>query len=509
MSSDGRFWVSPEAQNTLTESTPTPNSPILTDTWTPVDASISFTSSSKLSRGGFGHLADFFCRPIKGNAVEGSVLLKTITFKQPATVTTTTSRTQTGTASIRVTSTKTQTGVARINLVTAKTQTGIADILRTTPQTQSGVSRIQLVTSRPQSGVSRIQLLTSRTISGTADIQGTTTRTQTGTADIQNRTIRTQTGAADIQVTTPQNQSGVAHLVYQNSQIQTGVATILGTTHRTQAGIANIHPATSDVTQTGKAFIHPASSLRIQYGVANINPATANKTITGVANIIALGDVRQYQTGIANIQAETSSPTSPGGLISSLSGSCVVLTWTAATDAIAVTSYLIYRAVTGFSFTFLASVSGSVLTFTDCSVSSGSYDFYVVAQNGGGITGPASGTVTQVVTITSTQAQSGVANINGAQVRNQTGVSNIVSATPSLGVRVTQLPVIVNRHLVGASDGSGNSVNVSQVAAIAAIKPDHTEVRVPQICLIVRVPYVPRVCWGYSSDNYGLGGAPL
>jgi hypothetical protein len=224
-----------------------------------------------------------------------------------------------------------------------------------------------------------------------------------------------------------------------------------------------------------------------------------SQTQTGLANIIAFGDVRRTISGKANIQPETTSPTAPGSLAVSQSGGCNVLTWTAATDLIAVTGYIIERC-SGSScigFSVIATVGAGVLTYTDCAVGSGIYRYQVRAQNGGGIIGPPSTPVTVTVTVTSSQVISGVANINGAAVRTITGVANIVPNTPSLGVNETQLALVVDTQ-------PNPPVNVTAVTLVADRRVTQLDVRVTQVALVVRIPYIGRTSHGYSGGTLGL-----
>lgn len=48
------------SSNTIFSETAIVSTRVLTDSWTPVSSSVTFTSSSKASRGGAGHLGDLF-----------------------------------------------------------------------------------------------------------------------------------------------------------------------------------------------------------------------------------------------------------------------------------------------------------------------------------------------------------------------------------------------------------------------------------------------------------------
>ena len=237
-------------KSTLTDSTVTRNSYFKTDTWSPISSGVTYTSGAKTARGGYGHFADLFYRPIQGNVNSGGFLRKTGTIKSTGYTTVTTTQTQTGVARIQVTTTKTLTGVARIGFLSNKTQTGVARITSVTSQPQTGVARITNSTTKTQSGVSRIQISTSQTQTGVANIVSVLSQMQTGVARITAITTKTQTGVSRIQITATQTQSGVANIVVAIVQTQTGVARITVSTAQTQSGVSRITAATIQ-TQSG------------------------------------------------------------------------------------------------------------------------------------------------------------------------------------------------------------------------------------------------------------------
>lgn len=339
-------------------------------------------------------------------------------------------------------------------------------------------------------------------------------------------TVQTITGVARIQQITLKTISGVGH-------IQSGA------TVRTITGVANIfHPATTfraigslqrhglslgalqaqfSFTPTiktiaGKASIHPNQTERVQYGIANIHSPTSVKTINGVARIVPSGTIISTKTisGKANIVPEITAPTAPGSLAVATSGSCNVLTWTAATDAVAVTSYLIYRCSGGgcTSFLFLASVSGTTLSYTDCSVVLGiSYSYEVFAMNSGGITGPSSGIVSNLIPVTSSQNISGVAHIGpaGTSTKTITGVASIQSATPTAGVRLTQNVVLAGRHPAGPGH---NEILNTQTVLLAGRYPSgdlHNKIALTQVVLLVAIPYKPSKAYTKVGDILSKG----
>lgn len=140
--------------------------------------------------------------------------------------TTTTTKTETGTARIQKSATQTETGVARIQKSASQTETGTARIKVTTQKTESGVARVTATATKTETAISRIQKSVTQSETGTARILATVSRTATGTARVEKSATQTETG--------------VANIVRTSVQTMTGVALIVNTTQQSIQGTANI-----------------------------------------------------------------------------------------------------------------------------------------------------------------------------------------------------------------------------------------------------------------------------
>ncbi|MEK7561142.1 MAG: carboxypeptidase regulatory-like domain-containing protein [Patescibacteria group bacterium] len=75
-------------------------------------------------------------------------------------------------------------------------------------------------------------------------------------------------------------------------------------------------------------------------------------------------------------------PSAPTNVSATVSGSTVNLTWTdTSTDE---TEFKVFRRLSGGSYSFLASVGAGVVSYSDTNVSSGTYEYYVVACHASG-----------------------------------------------------------------------------------------------------------------------------
>ncbi|MFU8946725.1 DNRLRE domain-containing protein [Mycetocola zhadangensis] len=103
-----------------------------------------------------------------------------------------------------------------------------------------------------------------------------------------------------------------------------------------------------------------------------------------------------YSGGTAT---DTSAPTTPAGLTSSVSGSSVILGWQAATDDVGVTGYTVHRSTTAaFTPTAATSVGTTATTnYTDNNRPAGTWHYRVTASDAAGNTSGASAPTTAVV----------------------------------------------------------------------------------------------------------------
>jgi hypothetical protein len=457
----------------------------LTETWTPVAASISFTSSSKKSRGGFGHFGDLFGskRVRGGSGLDGDELFRTnsfdteiqtdVVFKNASNASTPISYTAVSTRSL----TDAWTPVASSISFTSSSKTSrggfghVADIfgshlvrggagfdgsllfrgntLKVNPtfnQTQTGVVNIVLIDNPIQTGRVNILNTSAHTRQGVVNILGTSTRTQPGVVNIAKTVTKTQPGIVHVLGTTRKTQAGVVNILNTTKRTQPGKVDILGTTTKTQSGVVLI-VFQRDQTQTG---------------VVNIQPGTD-----------------RTQTGVVNIAADTTPPTPPGSLAASVLGPTVSLTWDPSTDDVAVVTYFVERCSgTGCSsgFTVIDTVPAPFTGYSD-NPGPGDFCYRVRSQDAAG----------------NFSAYSSTTCVTGVEItqRTQTGVVAIQDPTPSLGVHITQLPLMVAKHPTAA-------INVTQATLLVSKHPAN-EVHVSQVVFLVAVPYL-------GSYNYAHGG---
>ncbi|MCZ8522227.1 MULTISPECIES: fibronectin type III domain-containing protein [Paenibacillus] len=161
--------------------------------------------------------------------------------------------------------------------------------------------------------------------------------------------------------------------------------------------------------------------------------------------------------------SDTQAPGAPSGLkVTATTTSSVSLSWTAATDNVAVTGYDVYRGTT-----LAGSVSGSTLSFTNTGLAAGTYSFTVKAKDAAGNVSAASGAVSATVTTgggSDTQAPSVPA---GLQVTGTTSSSVSLSwaaSTDNTGVTGYD----VYRGTTLAASVAGTTATVSGLSASTA-----------------------------------------
>ncbi|MFE9424717.1 discoidin domain-containing protein [Kitasatospora sp. NPDC006697] len=121
------------------------------------------------------------------------------------------------------------------------------------------------------------------------------------------------------------------------------------------------------------------------------NPATTATVTYFVRARDAAGNQSANSNSVTRTGATATAPTAPSNLAYTQPASGQVkLTWSAASDAVGVTGYNVYR---GGSRT--ASVSGSTLTYTDSVADALTVSYYVTATDAAGLESPASNTVTR------------------------------------------------------------------------------------------------------------------
>src|SRR5207244_3634405 len=129
----------------------------------------------------------------------------------------------------------------------------------------------------------------------------------------------------------------------------------------------------------------------------------------------AAGNLSSYSNTGSATTADTQPPTAPVGLTATAAGgSQVNLSWTAATDNLAVTGYLIERCQGAGCSTFgqVAAPAGTATSYGDTGLTSGtSYSYRVRATDAAGNLGPYSNTSTATTTAPDTQPPTAPASL--------------------------------------------------------------------------------------------------
>ncbi len=149
---------------------------------------------------------------------------------------------------------------------------------------------------------------------------------------------------------------------------------------------------------------------------------------------------------------DTQAPTAPSGLTATPGTGTVTLSWTAATDNVAVTKYDVYRSTTsGFTPSPANQIgSNSTTTFTDNTVATGTYYYLVRAEDAAGNLGPASNQASATVAGDTTPPTVSVtAPAAGATV---SGSAVGVTATAADNVAVAGVQFKLDGGNLGAED---------------------------------------------------------
>ena len=214
---------------------------------------------------------------------------------------------------------------------------------------------------------------------------------------------------------------------------------------------------------------------------------------------------------------DRTAPTAPVELKAVSTSQSVALSWKAATDNVAVKSYVVYR--DGLPLT---SMSSSVTSFTDNAlVGNSAHQYYVKAYDTADNAGPASNTVTRTfVDTTAPTAPSGLARtLSGFTVRltwrastDNVGVQSYtiyragvaVGTSTTLAYTDTTPPLgKTSTYTVRARDAAGNVSAVSN-SVTAAVPADTTAPTAPTSLRAVAGTKQIVLTWGASSDNAGV-----
>jgi len=164
---------------------------------------------------------------------------------------------------------------------------------------------------------------------------------------------------------------------------------------------------------------------------------------------------------------DTQPPTAPSGLTAATASSSQInLTWSPASDNLAVTTYLIERCAGSGCTGFAQIGTSSTTSFADLGLSdSATYTYRVRAQDGTGNVGGYSGSTAATTLASGT----GIAYVQGASQTPQTPQSSVVAAYPS-----AQTAGNLNVVVIAWSDSTGQVQSVTDSAGntyTAAIGP--------------------------------------
>jgi len=221
----------------------------------------------------------------------------------------------------------------------------------------------------------------------------------------------------------------------------------------------------------------------VTYGGNTYKALQAHTSLVGwePPNVPALW--QQTQGGTSDTQA----PTAPGNLnASGITSSSITLQWTASTDNVGVTEYVIYQGTAT-----VGSVSGSTLTFTHTGLTPDTtYSYSVKAKDAAGNVSPSSNTIsvkTNAVSGPDTQAPSTPANVTVTGVTSSSVSLSWTASTDNVGVtgydvyQGTNLALSVtgtSATISGLSAGTAYTFKVAAKDAAGNVSPQSTAVSV-------------------------------
>ncbi len=277
-------------------------------------------------------------------------------------------------------------------------------------------------------------------------------------------------------------------------------------------------PATV-VNPAGRAQLIANLSPSTQYGfVVRARDAAGNMSFTAATASVT--------TPVAPLP-DTTAPTAPGSAsASATSSTAITLTWTASTDAVGVTNYLVYR---NGGATAIATLSGDTLTYNDSSLApSTAYSYTVKARDATGNLSNASNTTTATTnaapdTTAPTTPTSPSANVSGSSVTvswtastDAVGVTQYVvrrdgSQVATLNAPTTSWvdsgrPAGTYSYTIAARDAAGNQSAFSP-AATATVPPsaDTTAPTVPgSVTATASGATGVSLGWNASTDAVGV-----
>lgn len=165
-------------------------------------------------------------------------------------------------------------------------------------------------------------------------------------------------------------------------------------------------------------------------------------------------DHPEYVQTIWNPNADTQAPTAASNLaVTGATSNSISLSWTAATDNVAVTSYAIYM-----NGALKTSASGVSATITGLSAST-TYSFYVVAKDAAVNSSPASNTVNGATTMVIPDTQNPTAPSNLIVSGSSSSTVSLSWTASSDNIGVSNYEIYVNAVLKASTSGVSAIVN--------------------------------------------------
>ena len=242
----------------------------------------------------------------------------------------------------------------------------------------------------------------------------------------------------------------------------------------------------------------------------------------------AAGNLSPYSNVATGVIPDAQPPTAPSGLTATVSGSQINLSWTASTDNVGVTGYLVERCQGASCTTFTQIATPTATTYSDTSLVVGSYSYRVRAMDAAGNLSSYSNVATGVITDTQAPtAPSGLtAGVSGSQINlSWTASTDNVGVTGYLVERCqgascttfTQIatPTVTTysdtglgagsySYRVRATDAAGNLSSYSNVAT--GVIPDTQAPTAPSGLTATVSGSQINLSWTASTDNVGVTG---
>ncbi|MBZ5676611.1 MAG: fibronectin type III domain-containing protein [Acidobacteriia bacterium] len=242
----------------------------------------------------------------------------------------------------------------------------------------------------------------------------------------------------------------------------------------------------------------------------------------------AAGNLSPYSNVANGVIPDTQPPTTPTNLTATASGSQINLSWTASTDNVAVTGYLVERCLGAGCTTFAQIGTSATTSYSDPGLAIGSYSYRVRATdapgNLSGYSNVASGTITD--TTPPTAPTNLTATVSGTQINlSWTASTDNVGVTGyrverCLGAGCTTVVQIATptttsysdpslgagnyNYRVRATDAAGNLSPYSNVAN--GVIPDTQAPTTPTNLTATASGSQINLSWTASTDNVAVAG---